>query len=278
MRDPSDDIDDRELDLLLAEVFRQFHYDFRSYARSSMKRRAHRALGALGVSSVRELRQRLEDSPEIFSQLLPILTVQVSSFFRDPAYWKALRERVLPHLSTYPFLRIWVAGCGYGEEAYSMAILLHEEGLLERARIYATDIHLAGLEVAKRGVFAANRLKEFSSNYFASGGKKSPSDYYGAKYSMASMATFLKSRILFSDHCLATDAAFAEVQLVSCRNVLIYFGKGLQERAIGIFADSLCPRGFLGMGTHESLQFTSWEAVFDPFARQERIYRLRATP
>lgn len=278
MRATSAEVDDYELDLFLEEVFRLYHYDFRAYARSSMRRRVAHAQRSLGLRSLSEMRRRLQVDPEAFGQILSALTVQVSSFFRDPAYWRILRARVLPYLSTYPFLRIWVAGCAQGEEAYSLAILLHEEGLLERSRIYATDIHLAGLEVATRGVYPAERLKELSANYFAAGGKRSPSDYYTAgEYSTACMAPFLRERILFSDHSLATDAAFAEVQLTSCRNVLIYFDRALQARAIGVLASSLCPRGFLGLGTHESLQFSSWGPSFEVVARKERMYRMRAT-
>lgn len=276
MREAAEELDPREIEGLLEDVFRLFHYDFRAYARPSIRRRVSHALMALGLDSVRELRQHVEEEPEVFPRLLAILTVQVSAFFRDPSYWRALRERVFPRLATYPFLRVWVAGCGNGEEAYSMAILLHEMGLLERSRIYATDIHPAGLELARRGVYSARRAKELSAAYFAAGGKESPSDYYTAGYGMASMASFLRSRILFSDHSLATDADFAEMQLTSCRNVLIYFEKSLQERALGVLARSLCPRGFLGLGSHESLQFSSWARNFETFARQERIYRMRA--
>lgn len=270
---------DLELELLLEGIFRAYHYDFRSYARSSLQRRVAQALHTLRVPTVTALLERILHSPEDFSRLLMLLTIQVSSFFRDPPYWRVLRERVVPHLATYPFLRVWVAGCGAGEEAYSMAILLHDEGLLERAQIYATDIDDQSLREAREGIYPLDRFQAYSKNYFLSGGRTSLSDFYTTAYSRAAMAPFLRERILFADHSLATDAAFAEVQLVSCRNVLIYFEKSLQDRAIRLFAESLCPRGFLGLGSHESLQFSSTARSFEAVAEKERVVRLRgATP
>ncbi|AKU93122.1 CheR family methyltransferase [Vulgatibacter incomptus] len=268
---------DLELDRLLEEIFRLYHYDFRSYARSSLRRRIAQALAALGTPTVGELLDRVVRDPVAFARLLPCLTIQVSDLFRDPEHWRALREQVLPHLSTYPSLRVWVAGCGAGEEAYTVAILLHEEGLLDRTQIYATDIDARSLEVARNGVYDVDRIRTFSRNYFASGGRASLSDYYSTAYGRAAMSTAIRKRILFSDHSLATDSAFAEVQLVSCRNVLIYFERTLQDRAIDLFADSLCPRGFLGLGSHESLRLCARANEFEPVAGGQRIYRRRAS-
>lgn len=264
-----------ELDLLLEGLYRAYHYDFRAYARSSLRRRVDHALGLLGLPTITSLLDRCLHDPEVFSKLLLCLTIQVSTFFRDPSYWRILRERAIPYLSTYPFLRIWVAGCGAGEEAYSMAILLHEEGLLERAQIYATDIDATSLREAASGIFELDRARSFSKNYFAAGGRASFSDYYTTAYSGLAMVPILRERILFSDHSLATDAAFAEVQLVSCRNVLIYFDRGLQDRALNLFRSSLCRRGFLGLGTHESLQFAACAEDFESFDSKERIFRLK---
>ena len=215
----------------------------------------------------------LED-PKTFTALLRYLTVQVSDLFRDPEYFRAIRERIVPYLETYPSLKVWVAGCATGEEAYSLAILLAEEGLLERTLIYATDINSESLRTAEAGIFDVERVSRFSENYLAAGGKGSLSDYYTARYSSALLDRRLKKSILFSDHSLATDSAFAEVQLVSCRNVLIYFDRELQERAVGVLRESLCRRGFLGLGSRESLRFSLHGPAFRELVPEERLYQL----
>lgn len=269
----SEDPKELELDLLLEGIFRAYHYDFRSYARASLRRRISQALAKLQVPTATALLDRVIHDADAFSRLLPCLTIQVSDLFRDPSYWRTLRERVLPILSTYPFLRVWIAGCGAGEEAYSMAILLHEEGLLERTQIYATDIDAQSLLDAEAGIYGIERMRTFSRNYFEAGGRASLSDYYETAYSRAVMSPDLRRRILFSDHSLATDSAFAEVQLISCRNVLIYFERSLQNRTLGLFLDSLCPRGFLGLGMHESLQFVDRGAELEAVCRDVNVYR-----
>jgi len=271
MTDPR--IEELELDLLLEGIFRAYHYDFRSYARSSLRRRIAQILASHQLPTATALLDRLIHDPDSFASVLPGLTIQVSDLFRDPGYWRTLRGTVVPVLSTYPFLRVWIAGCGAGEEAYSMAILLHEEGLLERTQIYATDIDAQSLRDAEAGVYSTERLRAFSENYFAAGGRASLSDYYVATSSHAVMSPALRRRILFSDHSLATDAAFAEVQLISCRNVLIYFEKTLQNRVVGLFLDSLCQRGFVGLGMHESLQFMDRAADFEVFSKSDNVYR-----
>jgi len=271
MTDPR--IEELELDLLLEGIFRAYHYDFRSYARSSLRRRIAQILASHQLPTATALLDRLIHDPDSFASVLPGLTIQVSDLFRDPGYWRTLRGTVVPVLSTYPFLRVWIAGCGAGEEAYSMAILLHEEGLLERTQIYATDIDAQSLRDAEAGVYSTERLRAFSENYFAAGGRASLSDYYEATSSHAVMSPALRRRILFSDHSLATDAAFAEVQLISCRNVLIYFEKTLQNRVVGLFLDSLCQRGFVGLGMHESLQFMDRAADFEVFSKSDNVYR-----
>lgn len=269
------DLDDVELELMLEAIYRRYHYDFREYSRPLMRRRVERARASLGSPTVTHLVDRVVHDPAIFAEVLRFLTIQVSDLFRDPAYFRALREQVAPHLATYPSLRVWVAGCGTGEEAYSMAILLHEEGLLERSLVYATDIDAESLRAARAGAYELDRVRGFSESYFRAGGRASLSDYYTAAYSHAAFSPLLRRRILFSDHCLATDAAFAEVQLVSCRNVFIYFDRALQDRAVGLFRDALCPRGFLGLGAQETLSFSDHDPAFEPFAAGERIYRLR---
>lgn len=264
-----------DLDLLLEAIFHRYHYDFRQYARSLLHRRVARARSSLRCPTVARLRDRVVDDPAAFAALLHFLTIPVSDLFRDPEYFRVLREEVLPHLATHPSLRLWVAGCGTGEEAYSLAILLHEAGLLERSLVYATDIDEVSLRIAERGTYALERVRGFSESYFRAGGTASLSDYYTAAYSRVAFGPRLREHILFSDHSLATDAAFAEVQLVSCRNVLIYFDRRLQDRAIGLFRGSLSPRGFLGLGAKETLSFSSQATAFETFARAERIYRLK---
>lgn len=265
--------DSRELGSLLAAIFERYHYDFREYAAASLARRVALALAHFGDRSPSELRGRVLADREAFTELLRFLTVQVSDLFRDPGYYRAVREQVVPVLRTYPSLKLWVAGCATGEEAYSLAIVLHEEGLLERSQIYATDIHPESLRVAEEGVYALDRFPRFSENYLAAGGRASLADYYVARYSSAVLDRSLKKSILFADHSLATDSVFAEMQFVSCRNVLIYFGRTLQDRAISLLHDSLCRRGFLGLGCKESLHFSRHRGQFDDFVPEARIYQ-----
>jgi len=264
---------DAELGSLLHAIFQKYHYDFRAYASASMKRRVRSALTHFAYDTVAVLEERVSHDPKLFSELLRFLTVQVSDLFRDPSYYRSLREKVVPYLRTYPSLKIWVAGCATGEEAYSLAILLAEEGLLERTLIYATDISPESLRAAEAGIYDVERFKRFSENYQAAGGKASLSDYYTARYSSAVFDRTLKKAILFSDHSLATDSAFAEVELASCRNVLIYFERELQDRAIGVLRDSLCRKGFLGLGLKETLRFSAHAAAFVEFVREDRIYQ-----
>jgi chemotaxis protein methyltransferase CheR len=264
---------DLEIDLLLEAIYRKYSYEFRHYARASMRRRVLSALSAMGVESVSVLQDRVLRDPAAFSALLRQLTVPVSEMFRDPGYFIALRERVFPLLATYASLKIWVAGCSTGEEVYSLAIVLDEAGLLDRSLIYATDINPESLRAADAGVYALDRIAGFTRNYQKAGGVRSLADYYTAAYGGAAFDRRLKARATFSDHCLATDQVFAEVQLVSCRNVLIYFDRTLQDRAIGLFRDALVPRGFLGLGSRETLRLSSHAAAFEDFALAERIYR-----
>jgi chemotaxis protein methyltransferase CheR len=264
---------DAELGSLLNAIFQRYHYDFRAYATASLKRRVRSALTHFGYETLAVLEERVSRDPQLFSELLRFLTVQVSDLFRDPSYYRSLREKVVPYLRTYPSLKIWVAGCATGEEAYSLAILLAEEGLLERTLIYATDISPESLRAAEAGIYGVERFKRFSENYLAAGGKASLSDYYTARYSSAVFDRVLKKAILFSDHSLATDSAFAEVELVSCRNVLIYFERELQDRAIGVLRASLCRKGFLGLGLKETLRFSAHAPAFVEFVREDRIYQ-----
>lgn len=266
---------DLELRLLLETIYARYHYDFRQYARASMHRRVRQAMQRFQCRTPSSLRERVLHEPEVFAALLEYLTVQVSEMFRDPAYFRAMRENVIPVLATYPFVKIWVAGCSSGEEPLSFAILLHEEGLLDRSIIYATDINPEVLRRAASGVYPLDRMAAFSTAYLQAGGKASLADYYTAAYGNAVFDRRLRAPIAYSDHSLATDNVFSEVELVSCRNVMIYFDRPLQARAVGLFHDALSPRGFLGIGSKESLRFSSHQDAFDEFCGAERIYRKR---
>ncbi|MCA1324685.1 CheR family methyltransferase [Herbaspirillum sp. alder98] len=264
---------DIEMQLLLDAIYLKYHCDFRGYAGSSLKRRLTTALGRFECATLSQLQDRVLHDPAVFPALMDYLTVQVSEMFRDPTYFLSLREKVVPLLRTYPSLKIWVAGCSTGEEVYSLAILLREEGLLERTLIYATDINQAALKKAEAGVYDLERIPGFTSNHQKSGGTTSLSDYYTAAYGAVVFDKSLRRNVVFSDHSLATDSVFAEMQLVSCRNVLIYFNRQLQERALGLFRESLCRKGFLGLGSKESLRFSAHNSAFDEVVREDRIFQ-----
>jgi chemotaxis protein methyltransferase CheR len=259
----------------LEAIYQKYHYDFRGYSLASLKRRLARAKERFQCHSFSALQDRVLHDERVLPEMLSFLTVQVSELFRDPAYFRAIRQLVVPHLQTYPSLKVWVAGCGEGEELYSLAILFREEGLEGRTLFYGTDIHPGALEKAQQGMFDVRRIPQFTENHRQSGGKSSLSDYYTAAYGAAVFDKSLRRRAVFSDHSLVTDAVFAEVQLISCRNVLIYFSRELQSRAIGLFKDSLVRKGFLGLGAKETLQFSPHAEAFTEFAEAERIYQKR---
>lgn len=275
MKTAPDNID-IELRMLVEAVYLKYNYDFRDYTGASQKRRVLVALREMECDTVSELQAKVLHQPEAFSQLLQYLTIPVSEMFRDPEYFAAIRSQVVPHLRTYPSLKIWVAGCSTGEEVYSLAILLHEEGLLERTMIYATDINPVSLDAARRGVFQLDRMRLFTENYQKAGGKRAFSDYYTAAYGGALFERMLVENVTFADHSLATDSVFSETHFVSCRNVMIYFNRRLQNRVLGLFHESLCYRGFLGLGSKESIDFSSYANRFEPLARRERLFRKAA--
>ena len=265
-----------ELDLFLEALNRRHHYDFRSYSRASLARRAELARERLGCATLSEVQGRLLHDPAVLPDIMDAMTVQVSELFRDPAYYLALRREVIPHLRTFPSLKVWVAGCADGEELYSLAILFREEGLFDRTMFYATEINRRALARAEAGIYDIDRLPVFSQNYQRAGGLGSLSDYYTAAYGRAAFDRGLRSRTVFTEHNLATDQVFSEVQLVSCRNVLIYFDGTLQDRAVGLFAEALARGGFLGLGSHETLRFSTHAASFAAFAEPDRIWRRNA--
>lgn len=270
--------EEMELRLLLEAIYQKYHYDFRDYAMASIKRRLSQAKERFDCPSLSMLQHKVLHDPSLLPQLLPFLTVQVSDLFRDPSYFVALRAKVLPHLKTYPSLKVWVAGCSAGEELYSLAILFREEGLESRTIFYGTDINTEALKKAEAGVYELDRIPLFTENHRRAGGKSSLSDYYTAGYGAARFDKRLRERAVFSDHSLVSDSVFAEVQLVSCRNVLIYFNRELQDRALGVFKDSLVRKGFLGLGAKESLRFSPHADDFTEFSREERIYQRRSDP
>ncbi len=267
--------EDIEARLLLEAIYERYHYDFRQYSRASIRRRLRQAIAALDCPSIGSAQTLILRDPGAFTKLLQFLTIQVSDLFRDPGYFRTFRERVVPVLKTYPSVKIWIAGCSTGEEVYSFAIVLREEGLLERCILYATDINAEALAAAEAGIYAVDRLKTFTANHQASGAPCSLSTYYTAKYGSAVFDRSLRKNVVFSDHSLATDAVFAETQVISCRNVLIYFERPLQDRAIALFGESLCRRGFLGLGAKETLRFSRAEHDFEPFAEACRWYQRR---
>jgi chemotaxis protein methyltransferase CheR len=263
---------DQDVERLIAGIYRAYHYDFRDYAMSSLKRRLGAAMTRFRCASLAELEDRVLGDGVAFQVLLDYLTVQVSEMFRDPTYFNSLREQVIPELRTYPSVKVWVAGCSTGEELWSLAILFHEEDLLSRTIFYATDINSGSLRTAARGIYPLDRMAAYSRNYLAAGGKASLSDYYTAAYDGAIIDSTFKAQAVFADHSLATDSVFSEVHLVSCRNVLIYFDKTLQNRAIGLFREALVHRGFLGIGMKESLTSSAHASAFAEHVGRDRIY------
>ncbi|MDQ3270570.1 MAG: protein-glutamate O-methyltransferase CheR [Pseudomonadota bacterium] len=272
-RDTADDHAEADLHHLTQAIYSQYSYDFRDYAGASQKRRVIKALAQLGYPTIPALQAAVAQDPVVFMQLLQYLTIPVSEMFRDPTFFLALRQQVMPVLHTYPSLKIWVAGCSTGEEVYSLAILLREEGLLDRSLIYATDINPKSLAKARKGIFSLSSIQGHTANYHAAGGRQVFSDYYTAAYEAAVFDKSLRDNVTFADHSLATDSVFSETQLVLCRNVLIYFNKTLQDRALGLFHESLSHRGFMGLGSKESIDFSTYAQRFEPLDRPERIFR-----
>jgi chemotaxis protein methyltransferase CheR len=266
--------DEIDLKLLLEAIYLKFHYDFREYAQSSLKRRINQALIHMGMGSITELQDKILHNDGYFENLLNFLTVPVTEMFRDTDYFKSFKTLVLPYLMTYSSIKIWVAGCSTGEEVYSYIILLNEFGLLSRSHIYATDICPSSLSRAKKGIYSKDTLKTYAKNYKLAGGNEDfIQKYFTIDDDFGVIKSEFKKNILFSDHSLATDSVFAEVQFVSCRNVLIYFTKPLQERSLSLFSDSLAFRGYLALGNKESIRFTTVKKYFEEVDCEQKIYR-----
>ena len=262
-----------EVNLLLEAIFQKYGYDFRRYGRAHVLRRILHRKELAGMDGITQMIERVLNEEEFFNQLLLDLSINVTEMFRDPTFYKALREKVIPTLRTYPFIKIWHAGCSTGEEVYSMAILLKEEGLYDKVQMYATDFNQIVLKKAREGIYPIKSIKEYTSNYQRAGGKNSFSDYYAAAYDSVIMDQSLKKNIVFADHNLALDGVFGEMNLVICRNVLIYFNRDLQDRVIQLFDNSLIHGGFLALGSKENLQFSSQYHRFADVDKNEKIYK-----
>lgn len=270
------DLEAIEIDLLLEAVHRAYGFDFREYSRASLNRRVRGSLQAEHLSSVSALQDRLLRDPEAVERFVLRTTVHTTAMFRDPPFYRALRSTVVPYLRTWPFVRIWDIGSSTGEEAYSLAIVLAEEGLLQRALIYATDLSPAVLDRARTGVYPLKLMQEYTKNYIASGGAQSFSEYYQSAHGDALMRRDLAERIVFAQHDLTVDGSFNEFQLILCRNVLIYFREPLRDRVHRLAFDSLAPLGVLGLGSREVLRSTPFEAEYAPLDAENRLYQRRA--
>jgi len=265
-------IENIEIQLILQAIYLRYGYDFRGYAKASIKRRILDKFSRLNLKNLSEMQHNILYDEKFFSSLLMNLSINVTEIFRDPSFFKVVREKIIPILREEPFIKIWHAGCATGEEAYSLAILLKEEGLYERAQIYATDFDQDAIRKAKDGIYSITKMKEYTQNYKAAGGLSSFADYYTAKYDNVIMENSLKENIVFADHNLATDGVFGEMNIIFCRNVLIYFSRELQNRVIRLFQDSLCEGGFLCLGTKESIRFSECSSDFEDMVLGEKIY------
>jgi len=265
-------IDERELDVLINDVYEYYGFDFSGYSHASLKRRVDRVYQMDGFTHFSDFLSKVRSEPEYFKRMVEEITVNVTEMFRDPMFYKVLRNDILPVIGTKPFIRIWHAGCATGEEVYSMAILLKEANLLHKSLLYATDINSIVLNTAKNGVFPLRMMKQYSENYMASGGKKDFSDYYTANYGLAKFGGDLSEKMVFSQHNLVSDRSFNEFDLILCRNVLIYFDKDLQERALNLFDDSLGKLGYLALGTKETIKFSHLHSRYQQF-NKEKIWK-----
>jgi chemotaxis protein methyltransferase CheR len=269
------DLERVEMQLLLEGIYQHYGYDFRGYALASLKRRLWRRAHAEGVTTLSALQDRVLHDPGAMERLLHDLSINVTSMFRDPSFYSAFRDEVVPLLRTYPFIRIWNAGCSTGEETFSLAILLMEAGMMEKTRIYATDINDRVIDMARRGRFPLERMRDYTANYLRAGGQEEFSRYYTVEGDQASFSPELCTRVVFANHNLVSDGPFNEFNVIVCRNVMIYFDRTLQQQVHGLFVDSLVPFGVLALGRKETLAHSARAADFDVVDELERIYRKR---
>ena len=270
-------IEQIEIDLLLEALYRVYGYDFRSYARASIERRTRQFLTSCACQTVSDMTAKVIHDSDLFSRLAQCYSIAVTEMFRDPFVYRILRNEVISMLRTWPHVKIWCAGCATGEEVYSLAILLKEEGVYDRCTLYATDFNDDSIDKAREGLYSTEKIQEATQNYQQLGGIRSFGQYYHSRYGAAAMDGALKERITFANHNLVTDSVFTETHLVLCRNVLIYFNRDLQNRALRLFTDSLVHGGFLCLGNKENLQFTKVHDEYETVDRNARIYRKRGT-
>ncbi|KKI89026.1 chemotaxis protein CheR [Bacillus sp. SA1-12] len=268
-----DEIEKIEIELLLEAVFRYYGYDFRNYASPFIQRRICHRVNKENLSSISALQEKILRDHNVMERLISDFSINVTEMFRDPDFFLAIRKKVIPIMKEFPEIRIWHVGCSSGEEVYSMAILLHEEGLYEKARIFATDINATILEKAKKGTFPLDGMQRYTKNYFEAGGKRAFSEYYKAVDDQVFFHPFLQKNVVFAQHNLVTDHSFNEFDIIICRNVLIYFNKSLQNDVHKLFYNSLSLSGFLGLGKREGIKFTSYENCYGEFDATEKIYR-----
>ena len=267
------ELEEIEIELLLEGIHRHYGYDFRNYALPSLRRRLWHHAHAEGLSTISALQNKVLHDRSSFERLIYNLSIPVTEMFRDPSLFLVFRQKVIPMLRTYPYIRIWHAGCSTGEEVYSMAIMLQEEGLYDKSRIYATDMNSKSLQQAKEGVYDIKRMKQYTKNYLEAGGTRSFSEYYTAKYNSVIFNPSLRKNMIFAEHNLATDRSFNEFNVIFCRNVMIYFNDELRNHVHGLFHESLNHFGILVLGSKESIHFTSYSDSYEPIDRVEKIYR-----
>lgn len=267
------ELEDLEIRLLLEGVFRHYGFDFRDYAPASLKRRVWKCVHDEKLSTISGFQEKVLHDPGCLERFLLTLSINVTAMFRDPSFYRAFREKVVPRLRTYPFVRIWHVGCAAGQEVYSMAILLQEEGLYDRCRLYATDMNEVVLQKAKAGIFSLNVMREYTDNYLKAGGRRAFSEYYTAKYENAILRPALQANIIWSPHNVVTDTCFNEFNVILCRNVLIYFNEALQARVHKLLYESLAIFGVLGLGSKESIQFTPYATHYENVDQHQKLYR-----
>jgi chemotaxis protein methyltransferase CheR len=268
-----DELERIEIQLLLEGIYRRYGFDFREYAPASLKRRLWRRIHAEGLASVSGLQERVLHDSACMERLLLDLSINVTAMYRDPSFYVAFRRQAVPLMRTYPFVRIWNAGCSTGEEVYSIAILLEEEGLYDKTRVYATDINESVLERARAGVFPLDKMQEYTQNYIAAGGTRAFSEYYVADYDGAMFSSSLIENVVFAQHNLVSDRSFNEFHVIMCRNVMIYFDKPLQDHVHRLFYDSLAMFGVLALGHKESIRFSPHADCYEELDTDERLYR-----
>ena len=262
-----------EMELLLEAIYRHYGYDFRNYSAPFLQRRILNRMAAEKQRTVSGLQEKVLHDSLVMKRLFKDFSINVTEMFRDPSFFQTLRQRVLPLVRDYPAIRIWHIGCGSGEEVYSMAILLHEAGILEKTKIYATDINQGNLEKAKQGSFPLEKMKLYTTNYIQSGGKKAFSEYYSVKNEGVRFSSFLKKNMVFFQHNLVTDQSFNEFHIIICRNVMIYFNKKLQNHVHQLLYESLFYSGFLGLGTREEIRFTNYAEHYEVLHSADKLYR-----